>query len=141
MEKTNNSAATPSAALNEVVEPEHLPGKAYFIRHGESTSNERNIFAGVLDVDLSSFIGTVGRESLSVGYFVQDVINHRSTGTAGYIDHCQKQGFSLIHQHSSKTSKKPRPKSAGRDRRVIKGVQCPLNYHIDYVFHTEDGRM
>ncbi|MFE1746001.1 histidine phosphatase family protein [Coleofasciculus sp. H7-2] len=27
----------------------------YFIRHGESTSNERNIFAGVLDVDLTSF--------------------------------------------------------------------------------------
>ncbi|MEG4963842.1 MULTISPECIES: histidine phosphatase family protein [unclassified Microcoleus] len=30
-------------------------GRVYFIRHGESTSNERNIFAGVLDVDLTSF--------------------------------------------------------------------------------------
>ncbi|MEO1297709.1 MAG: histidine phosphatase family protein, partial [Cyanobacteria bacterium J06636_16] len=30
-------------------------GTAYFIRHGESTSNERNIFAGVLDVELTAF--------------------------------------------------------------------------------------
>lgn len=30
-------------------------GQVYFIRHGESTSNERNIFAGVLDVGLTSF--------------------------------------------------------------------------------------
>ncbi len=34
---------------------DNLPGKVYFIRHGESTSNERNIFAGVLDVDLTAF--------------------------------------------------------------------------------------
>jgi len=31
------------------------PGQVYFIRHGESTSNERNIFAGVLDVELTAF--------------------------------------------------------------------------------------
>ena len=30
-------------------------GEVYFVRHGESTSNERNIFAGVLDVGLTSF--------------------------------------------------------------------------------------
>jgi len=30
-------------------------GRVYFIRHGESTSNERNIFAGVLDVELTAF--------------------------------------------------------------------------------------
>jgi broad specificity phosphatase PhoE len=30
-------------------------GNVFFIRHGESTSNERNIFAGVLDVDLTDF--------------------------------------------------------------------------------------
>ncbi|MEM9216214.1 MAG: histidine phosphatase family protein [Cyanobacteria bacterium P01_F01_bin.150] len=30
-------------------------GQVYFIRHGESTSNERNIFAGVLDVELTAF--------------------------------------------------------------------------------------
>ncbi|MCT7948520.1 histidine phosphatase family protein [Ancylothrix sp. C2] len=30
-------------------------GEAYFIRHGESTSNERNIFAGILDVGLTAF--------------------------------------------------------------------------------------
>ena len=30
-------------------------GHVYFIRHGESTSNERNIFAGVLDVPLTPF--------------------------------------------------------------------------------------
>ena len=32
-----------------------MPGQCYFVRHGESTSNETNIFAGVLDVDLTSF--------------------------------------------------------------------------------------
>ena len=30
-------------------------GTVYFVRHGESTSNERNIFAGVLDVELTAF--------------------------------------------------------------------------------------
>lgn len=30
-------------------------GQVYFIRHGESTSNERNIFAGILDVGLTAF--------------------------------------------------------------------------------------
>ncbi|WP_223280105.1 histidine phosphatase family protein [Nostoc sp. PA-18-2419] len=37
------------------VQKDDYPGRAYFIRHGESTSNERNIFAGVLDVDLTAF--------------------------------------------------------------------------------------
>ncbi|KAF3883817.1 MULTISPECIES: histidine phosphatase family protein [Nostocales] len=40
---------------SQVVENNHQTGKVYFIRHGESTSNERNIFAGVLDVDLTTF--------------------------------------------------------------------------------------
>ncbi len=48
MVKTNNTSAS-------VAEKNNLPGRAYFIRHGESTSNERNIFAGVLDVDLTAF--------------------------------------------------------------------------------------
>lgn len=30
-------------------------GQVYFVRHGESTSNERNIFAGVLDVALTPY--------------------------------------------------------------------------------------
>ena len=30
-------------------------GQVFFIRHGESTSNERNIFAGILDVELTDF--------------------------------------------------------------------------------------
>ncbi|MCF2146466.1 histidine phosphatase family protein [Desmonostoc muscorum LEGE 12446] len=42
-------------ASSQVVENNHQQGKVYFIRHGESTSNERNIFAGVLDVDLTAF--------------------------------------------------------------------------------------
>ncbi len=33
----------------------NLFGQVYFIRHGESTSNERNIFAGVLDVPLTPY--------------------------------------------------------------------------------------
>lgn len=49
MVKTNSSASA------FVGQKDDYPGRAYFIRHGESTSNERNIFAGVLDVDLTSF--------------------------------------------------------------------------------------
>jgi broad specificity phosphatase PhoE len=48
--KTNNNSAAASA-----VQKDDYPGRAYFVRHGESTSNERNIFAGVLDVDLTAF--------------------------------------------------------------------------------------
>ncbi len=48
-----NAAATSANSQTEL-NAEKL-GRVYFIRHGESTSNERNIFAGVLDVDLTSF--------------------------------------------------------------------------------------
>ena len=48
MVKTNNISAS-------VAQKDDYPGRAYFIWHGESTSNERNIFAGVLDVDLTAF--------------------------------------------------------------------------------------
>lgn len=35
--------------------PAQHKGQVFFIRHGESTSNERNIFAGVLDVALTPY--------------------------------------------------------------------------------------
>lgn len=44
-----------SSASAEGIENGRQTGQVYFIRHGESTSNERNIFAGVLDVDLTAF--------------------------------------------------------------------------------------
>lgn len=31
------------------------PGAVYFVRHGESTSNERGILAGIIDVKLTRF--------------------------------------------------------------------------------------
>lgn len=52
--KFHDTATTTSAASPKEFNAEQL-GRVYFIRHGESTSNERNIFAGVLDVDLTSF--------------------------------------------------------------------------------------
>jgi len=52
--KSQDAAITTSAASSKEFNAEEL-GRVYFIRHGESTSNERNIFAGVLDVDLTSF--------------------------------------------------------------------------------------
>ena len=52
--KFPDAATTTSAASPKEFNAEQL-GRVYFIRHGESTSNERNIFAGVLDVDLTSF--------------------------------------------------------------------------------------
>ncbi|MEG4119467.1 histidine phosphatase family protein [Microcoleus sp. N9_B4] len=50
----HDAATTTSVASHKEFNAEQL-GRVYFIRHGESTSNERNIFAGVLDVDLTSF--------------------------------------------------------------------------------------
>lgn len=50
----HDAATTTSVASHKEFNAEEL-GRVYFIRHGESTSNERNIFAGVLDVDLTSF--------------------------------------------------------------------------------------
>ena len=55
MEKTNNSTSPSSNGSDKVAQKDNYPGRAYFVRHGESTSNERNIFAGVLDVDLTAF--------------------------------------------------------------------------------------
>jgi len=51
---SQNVTATTSVASKTEFNAEEL-GRVYFIRHGESTSNERNIFAGVLDVDLTGF--------------------------------------------------------------------------------------
>ncbi len=53
MTRTNDSSTNLVSGVSE--RTDNLPGKVYFIRHGESTSNERNIFAGVLDVDLTAF--------------------------------------------------------------------------------------
>ncbi|MEG4944081.1 histidine phosphatase family protein [Microcoleus sp. F4-D5] len=52
--KSDDVTRATSAGSPKEFNPEQL-GRVYFIRHGESTSNERNIFAGVLDVDLTSF--------------------------------------------------------------------------------------
>jgi Fructose-2,6-bisphosphatase len=52
-DKSQDAAATSATSQTEL-NAEKL-GLVYFIRHGESTSNERNIFAGVLDVELTSF--------------------------------------------------------------------------------------
>ena len=85
MERTKNgSTATTSGASNKVTEHENLPGKVYFIRHGESTSNERNIFAGVLDVDLTAF----GR--LQARRAGQDIKNKGVKFDAVYVSHMRR---------------------------------------------------
>ncbi len=53
LEKTANSEV--GATSPSQVEKKPQTGEAYFICHGESTSNERNIFAGILDVGLTAF--------------------------------------------------------------------------------------
>lgn len=55
MGNNNNSNNVHSTTSEKSATPEHSSGQVYFVRHGESTSNERNIFAGVLDVDLTAF--------------------------------------------------------------------------------------
>lgn len=54
--KTTENSTSLSAGASELSdETPPQKGGVYFIRHGESTSNERNIFAGVLDVGLTAF--------------------------------------------------------------------------------------
>ncbi|MGA9380403.1 MAG: phosphoglycerate mutase family protein, partial [Phormidium sp.] len=55
MGQLDNSLNAPVEISDRVIETERKTGQVYFIRHGESTSNERNIFAGVLDVGLTAF--------------------------------------------------------------------------------------
>lgn len=55
METINSSSLQPSGASKTGAEGNVQQGNVYFIRHGESTSNERNIFAGILDVGLTAF--------------------------------------------------------------------------------------
>ncbi len=55
MNANKNSTNEYSSTPDKVKPQPDYPGRVYFIRHGESTSNERNIFAGVLDVGLTAF--------------------------------------------------------------------------------------
>jgi broad specificity phosphatase PhoE len=84
METIDKSKATTSAASNKLAQQENLPGSVYFIRHGESTSNERNIFAGVLDVDLTAF----GR--LQARRAGQDIKNKGVKFDAVYVSHMRR---------------------------------------------------
>ena len=59
-------------------------GTVYFIRHGESTSNERNIFAGVLDVELTAFGKMQARQA---GY---DIKKKGVTFDAVYVSHLKR---------------------------------------------------
>ena len=52
--KAEPSAASPAAPVEPSASPSK-PGTLFFIRHGESTSNERGVLAGVRDVDLTRF--------------------------------------------------------------------------------------
>lgn len=67
------TASGPAATLTPI-SPNTKPvstvhqGTVYFVRHGESTSNERNIFAGVLDVELTAFGKMQARQA---GYDIQ----------------------------------------------------------------------
>ncbi|MEM9266050.1 MAG: histidine phosphatase family protein [Cyanobacteria bacterium P01_F01_bin.13] len=59
-------------------------GTVYFVRHGESTSNERNIFAGVLDVELTTFGKMQARQA---GY---DIKKKGVIFDAVYVSHLKR---------------------------------------------------
>jgi len=54
-ESINQMTTSTSSNFDKVAQKNLQRGNVYFVRHGESTSNERNIFAGVLDVGLTAF--------------------------------------------------------------------------------------
>ncbi|MEM9948358.1 MAG: histidine phosphatase family protein [Cyanobacteria bacterium P01_D01_bin.36] len=59
-------------------------GTAYFIRHGESTFNERNIFAGVVDAELTAFGKMQARQA------GQDIQKKSVTFDAVYVSHLRR---------------------------------------------------
>ncbi|MEO0536768.1 MAG: histidine phosphatase family protein [Cyanobacteria bacterium P01_A01_bin.123] len=59
-------------------------GTVYFVRHGESTSNERNIFAGVLDVELTAFGKMQARQA------GDDIQKKGVTFDAVYVSHLKR---------------------------------------------------
>lgn len=59
-------------------------GTAYFIRHGESTFNERNIFAGVVDAELTTFGKMQARQA------GQDIKRKNVTFDAVYVLHLRR---------------------------------------------------
>ncbi|MEO0706297.1 MAG: histidine phosphatase family protein [Cyanobacteria bacterium J06649_5] len=59
-------------------------GTAYFIRHGESTFNERNIFAGVVDAELTAFGKMQARQA------GQDIKRKNVTFDAVYVSHLRR---------------------------------------------------
>ena len=59
-------------------------GTAYFIRHGESTFNERNIFAGVVDAELTAFGKMQARQA------GQDIKRKSVTFDAVYVSHLRR---------------------------------------------------
>lgn len=63
---------------------DHYPGKVYFLRHGESTSNERNIFAGILDVVLTPY------GELQASYAGIDIKNKGVKFDAVYVSHLRR---------------------------------------------------
>lgn len=82
---TSGPAATltPISSYSKSVSPVRQ-GTVYFVRHGESTSNERNIFAGVLDVELTAFGKMQARQA---GY---DIKKKGVTFDAVFVSHLKR---------------------------------------------------
>ncbi|MEL6602895.1 MAG: histidine phosphatase family protein [Cyanobacteria bacterium J06614_10] len=59
-------------------------GTVHFIRHGESTFNERNIFAGVVDAELTAFGKMQARQA------GQDIKRKNVTFDAVYVSHLRR---------------------------------------------------
>jgi len=73
---THNSSLKPPSSVRQ--------GTVYFVRHGESTSNERNIFAGVLDVELTAFGKMQARQA------GDDIKKKGVTFDAVYVSHLKR---------------------------------------------------
>ncbi|MEL6355252.1 MAG: histidine phosphatase family protein, partial [Cyanobacteria bacterium J06627_28] len=87
---TNFSPTPTSAVLSiETVIPKERKiatqqGTVHFIRHGESTFNERNIFAGVVDAELTAFGKMQARQA------GQDIKRKNVTFDAVYVSHLRR---------------------------------------------------
>ncbi|KIZ07703.1 phosphoglycerate mutase [Monoraphidium neglectum] len=107
------------------------PGAVYFVRHGESTSNERGILAGIIDVKLTDFgelqARAAGRDLAAKGVRVDVVFTshlRRTAYTARAALEAAGQGGMAL-QHDSRIAERSFGIFAGQNIRLL---QMALGY-------------
>lgn len=87
-------------------------GTVYFLRHGESTSNEKNIFAGIIDVPLTDFGRQQARQA------GQDIKKRGLQFDVVYVSHLQRAKETCAIALQESNALKNAQTSTNEDRRL-----------------------